>query len=123
MIEITQNDFTERTGEDLVEILREDGITNDRLADAKLLRWEKYVYKVASRFNNCINAELNEAQIEDVKTAVCNYGLQCCLHGDLEVIGGDKLDNATRDIIAVLKEHGIIQNGFKGRSGFFVGRW
>ena len=123
MIEITQNDFTERTGEDLVEILREDGITNDRLADTKLLRWEKYVYKVASRFNNCINAKLNEAQIEDVKTAVCNYGLQCCLHGDLEVIGGDKLDNATRDIIAVLRQHGIIQNGFKGRSGFFVGRW
>ncbi len=123
MIEITQNDFTERTGEDLVEILREDGITNDRLADAKLLRWEKYVYKVASRFNNCINGNLNEAQIEDVKTAVCNYGLQCCLHGDLEVIGGEKLDNATRDIIAVLRQHGIIVNGFKGRSGCFVGRW
>ncbi len=123
MIEITQNDFTERTGEDLVAILREDGITNDRLADAKLLRWEKYIYKVASRFNNCINYELNEAQIEDVKTAVCNYGLQCCLHGDLEVLGGEKLDNATRDIIAVLRQHGIIVNGFKGRSGFFVGRW
>lgn len=122
MIEITQNDFTERTGEDLVAILREDGITNDRLADAKLIRWEKYVYKTASRFNNCINGNLNEEQIEDIKTAVCNYGLQCCLHGDLEVIGGEKLDNATRDIIAVLREHGIIQNGFKGRSGY-VGRW
>lgn len=121
MIEITQNDFTERTGEDLVAILREDGITNDRLADAKLLRWEKYVYKTASRFNNCINGNLNEEQIEDIKTAVCNYGLQCCLHGDLEVIGGEKLDNATRDIIAVLREHGIIVNGFKGRSG--LGRW
>ena len=122
MIEITQNDFTERTGEDLVAILREDGITNDRLADAKLLRWEKYVYKTASRFNNCINGNLNEAQIEDIKTAVCNYGLQCCLHGDLEVLGGEKLDNATRDIIAVLREHGIIVNGFKGRSGC-IGRW
>ena len=45
MLEIKQNDFTERTGVDLSADLREDGITTDRQADALILRWEKYVYK------------------------------------------------------------------------------
>lgn len=123
MIEITQNDFTERTGVDLIADSREDGITSDRQATALIERWERYVYKVASRFPNCINDDsLNEAQIEDVKIAVCNYGLACVLKGDLESNGGELLTHATNEIIQTLRQHGIIVNGFKGRSGC-VGRW
>ena len=116
MIEIKQNDFTERTGQDLAADFRESGITNDRLADARILGWEKYVYKVASKFPNIINEELNEAQIEDVKDAVCNYGLTCLLKGELHVLGeGKDLSLATEEIIQTLRQHGIIRNGFKGR--------
>ena len=99
MILITQNDFTERTGVDLSADLREDGITTDRQATALIERWERYVYKTASRFPNCINdANLNEAQIEDIKNAVCDYGLACILKGDLESMGGEDLTNATNEI-------------------------
>ena len=123
MILITQNDFTERTGVDLSADLREDGITTDRQATALIERWERYVYKTASRFPNCINdANLNEAQIEDIKNAVCDYGLACILKGDLEAMGGEDLTNATNEIIQTLRQHGLLLNGFKGTSGF-RGRW
>ena len=115
MIKITQNDFTERTGVDLSADVREDGITNDRQADALILRWTKYVYKTASKFRNYINEELNEAQKEDVIDAVCNYGLSCLLKGDLEAMGGVELYRATEEIIQTLRQHGLIRNGFKGR--------
>lgn len=122
MILITQNDFTERTGVDLSADVREDGITSDRQATALIERWEKYVYTTASRFNNCINSDkLNEAQIEDIKTAVCDYGLACVLKGDLQARGGVELTEATEQIIQTLRQHGIIVNGFKGRSGLC--RW
>lgn len=122
MILITQNDFTERTGVDLSADLREDGITTDRQATALIQRWERYVYKTASRFPNFINNEnLNEAQIEDIKNAVCDYGLACILNGDLESKGGDLLTNATNEIIQTLRQHGLIVNGFKGTSNY-VGR-
>lgn len=123
MILITQNDFTERTGVDLSADVREDGITNDRQADALISRWEKYVYLTASKMGFPINDDaLNEAQIDDIKDATCNYGLSCVLNGDLQSLGGVKLTNATKDIISVLRQHGLIQNGFKGRSGY-TGRW
>lgn len=123
MILITQNDFTERTGVDLSADTREDGLTNDRQATALITRWEKYVYQVASKMGfPIVDDKLNEAQIEDVKDAVCNYGLSCVLNGDLQALGGELFVNATRDIIAVLRQHGLIQNGFKGRSGC-IGRW
>ena len=123
MILITQNDFTERTGVDLSADTREDGITSDRQATALIERWERYVYKTASRFPNCIDSDkLNEAQIEDIKNAVCGYGLACWLKGDLEIAGGELLDIATNGIIQTLRQHGIIKNGFKGTSGFY-GRW
>ena len=115
MIPITQNDFTERTGVDLSADLREDGITTDRQADALILRWEKYVYKTTSKFPNCINDTLNEAQKDDIIDAVCNYGLACLLKGDLESMGGIELYRATEEIIQTLRQHGIIRNGFKGR--------
>lgn len=115
MIQITQNDFTERTGVDLSADVREDEITTDRQADALITRWEKYVYKTASKFRNYINEELNEAQKEDVIDAVCNYGLACLLKGDLEAMGGIELYRATEEIIQTLRQHGIIRNGFKGR--------
>ena len=116
MIEITQNDFTERTGQDLVSDFRESGITNDRLATARILGWEKYVYKVASNYPNVINGNLNEAQISDIKDAVCNYGLTCLLKGELHLLGeGKDLALATNEIIQTLRQHGIIHNGFKGR--------
>ena len=118
MILITQNDFTERTGVDLSADLREDGITSDRQATALIERWERYVYKTAHRFNNCIDSDnLNEAQINDIKDAVCNYGLACWRKGDLETDGGELLTNATNEIIQTLRQHGIIVNGFKGTSG------
>lgn len=118
MILITQNDFTERTGIDLSADVREDGITTDRQAQALIERWERYVYKTAHRFNNCIDSDkLNEAQIEDIKEAVCSYGLMCWRKGDLESEGGQLLDTATNGIIQTLRQHGIIVNGFKGTSG------
>lgn len=123
MIEITQNDFTERTGVDLSADVREDGITPDRQASVLIARWEKYVYQVASKMGFSIKDEaLNDKQINDIKDAVCNYGLNCLLNGDLQALGGEKLTNATKDIIAVLRQHGLLQNGFKGRSGYY-GRW
>lgn len=123
MILITQNDFTERTGVDLSADTREDGITSDRQATALIERWERYVYKTASRFPNCINNDnLNAEQIEDIKNAVCSYGLACVLKGDLETMGGVDLETATRGIIDTLRQHGILKNGFKGTSGFY-GRW
>ena len=122
MIEITQNDFTERTGVDLSADVREDGITTDRQADALIKRWEKYVYKTASKFPNVINGTLNDSQRDDIIDAVCNYGLACLLKGDLEAMGGTELYKATEEIIQTLRQHGLIQNGFKGRSGY-VGRW
>jgi len=116
MILITQNDFTERTGQDLASDFRECGITNDRLADARILGWEKYVYKTASRFRNCINDNLNQNQIECVKDAVVNYGLTCLMKGELHIMGESKdLTDATNEIISTLKQYGIIRNGFKGR--------
>ena len=122
MILITQNDFTERTGVDLSADLREDGITTDRQATALIERWERYVYLTAHRFNNCIDSDkLNKEQIEDIKNAVCGYGLACVLKGDLETYGGNDLATATEGIIQTLRQHGIIVNGFKGHSG--IGRW
>ena len=119
MILITQNDFTERTGVDLSADLREDGITTDRQATALIERWERYVYKTASRFPNCINdANLNEAQIEDIKQAITDYGRLCWRKGYAK---DDKelWDIAVRNTNTTLRQHGIIFNGFKGRSG----RW
>ena len=122
MILITQNDFTERTGVDLSADTREDGITSDRQATALIERWERYVYKTASRFPNCIDSDkLNEAQIEDIKNAVCNYGLANVLKGDLETMGGVDLETATREIIETLKQHGIVGISTKGNCIF--GRW
>ena len=121
MILITQRDFTDRTGLDLSADTREDGLTNDRQADALIHRYESYVYEVASSMGFPIRDDkLNDDQIEDIKNAVCNYGLSCQNGGDARALGDkEKLENYTRDIISILRQHGLIQNGFKGRSG----RW
>ena len=119
MILITQNDFTERTGIDLSAVVREGDITNDRQADALILRYEKYVYEVASKMGFPIEDDkLTNEQIECIKDAVCNYGLSCQVGGDARALGDkERLDTYTKDIISILKQHGIIRNGFKGRSG------
>ena len=117
MILITQNDFTERTGIDLSADVREDGITSDRQAQALIELWEKDVYEIAHRFNNCIDSDkLNEMQIEDIKQAVCGYGLMCWRKG---YVKHDKelYAIATEGAIQTLRQHGIIVNGFKGTSG------
>ena len=69
MILITQNDFTERTGIDLSADVREDGITSDRQAQALIERWERYVYKTAHRFNNCIDSDKLNDWVSIIKLA------------------------------------------------------
>lgn len=119
MINYTQNDFTERTGIDLSADVREDGITSDRQAQALIDLWERDVYEIASLFPNCINSDkLNEEQIEDIKKAITDYGRLCWRKGYAK---DDKelWDIAVRNTNTTLRQHGIIFNGFKGRSG----RW
>ena len=121
MIEYTQNDFTERTGIDLSADVREDGITTDRQAQALIELWEKDVYLIASMFPNCINSDkLNEMQIEDIKQAITDYGLMCWRKGYVKH-DRELWDIAIRNTNQTLRQHGIILNGFKGRSG--MGRW
>lgn len=116
MIPITKNDFISRTGVDLTNDVREDGLTPDRQAEALLLRWEKYVYQVASEMGFPIqDASLNDKQKDAIIDAVCNYGLFCIMNGDYQV-HQPKDKNPTPDIIQKLKQFGIIKNGFKGRS-------
>ena len=121
MIAITQRDFTDRTGVDLSADIRDNGgLTNDRQADALILRWEKYVYEVASKMGfPIVDDKLNDLQIEDIKDAVCNYGLSCKVSGDPRALGDkEKLDAYTKDIISILRQHGLIRNGYKGRCGW-----
>ena len=121
MIIYTQNDFTERTGIDLSADVREDGITPDRQAEALIQQWKEDVYEIASLFPNCINSDnLNEAQIEDIKKAITDYGRLCWRKG---YVKDDKelYDIAVRNTNTTLRQHGIIVNGFKGTSR--IGRW
>ena len=124
MIKITQNDFTERTGIDLVADLREDGITNDRQADALITRYEKYVYETASRMGfPIVDDKLNDLQREAIIDATINYGLSCQVGGDAKALGDkEKLAIYTEQIITTLRQAGLIRNGFKGRSVGY-GRW
>ena len=119
MILITQNDFTERTGIDLSADVREDGITSDRQATALIELWENDVYEIAHKFNNCIDREdLNEKQIDDIKQAVCGYGLLSWRKGYVKN-DPQLYALAKESVVSTLRQHGIILNGFKGTSG----RW
>ena len=119
MILYTQNDFTERTGIDLSASVRADDITSDRQADAYIELWKKDVYEIASRFPNCINSDkLNEAQIEDIKQAITDYGLLCWRKGYVKD-DPQLYDIAVRNANQTLRQHGIIVNGFKGRSRWY----
>lgn len=117
MILITQNDFTERTGVDLSADVREDGITSDRQATALIELWETDVYEIAHKFNNCIDAEnLNDKQIDDIKQAVCSYGLLSWRKGYVKH-DPQLYDLAVNSVVSTLRQHGLIVNGFKGTSG------
>ena len=121
MIIYTQNDFTERTGIDLSADVREDGIIPDRQAEALIQQWKEDVYEIASKRPNCINSDkLNEAQIEDIKKAITDYGLLSWQKGrvksDRELWG-----LAVEQTIETLMKHGVVGVGFKGHSLF--GRW
>lgn len=118
MILYTQNDFTERTGIDISADVRPDGITSDRQADAYIELWKKDIYEIASRFPNRINSDnLNEAQIEDIKQAITDYGLLCWRKGYAKN-DPQLYDIAVRNANQTLRQHGIIGNGFKGTSRF-----
>ena len=121
MIIITQNDFTERTGIDLSADSREDGITTDRQAQAYIELWEKDVYEIARKFNTCIDSDkLNEMQIEDIKQAVCGYGLLCWRKGYVK--NDPQLYALAKDgVVGTLKQHGVLRQSTKGTCGFYRG--
>ena len=115
MILITQGDFLERTTIDLAQELRDSNVATSEQADSMLIRWEKFVYKMASKMGCPIRDErLNENQIDSIKDAVCNYGAFCLVNGDYETLG-NKVGNPVPNIIDTLKQYGVIHSNFKGR--------
>ena len=115
MILITQGDFLERTTIDLSQELRDGNISANEQAEQLLLKWERFVYKIASKMGCSIREDrLNENQINSIKDAVCNYGAFCMVNGDYEVLGS-KIGNPVPNIIDDLKQYGVIHSNFKGR--------
>lgn len=114
MICFTKGEFTDRTGIDLDTEAREMGVTADRMGDILLDTYKKYVYKTARRMPNCIDREdLTITQIEAIKEAICVYGKFCLLNGEWETLHNG--NDPTPEIITILRNGGVIHNGFKGR--------
>lgn len=101
MVELTYNEFLERTGIDLSKELNDNNIDMgvDQLIDVYLKRWTKYVYRLIDKVSITKipnDDELSYYQINAIKDAICELGMYNLGYTQ------DEYDNIDEELIRML---------------------